>query len=352
MARGWKRWVVGLSGTGTVLFVGGCYYFRRRTAAPKLQEKFRLDGRTYVVTGGTSGIGKACVKQLVRNGAYVIVGGRDMTRRDALIEELAAEHVATCHGKCDVLPLDLADATSVAAFAADVETLCGGSLHGLLNNASVIECEHRRTEAGLETTFATNVLGPFQLTNSLLPMLLKTGAILHKGADAADNGSRARIVFVGSRLDSKGWVDPAALLTAGVMFQEERASSKTGIPGLQTKRTSAMLVYACSKLCTSLLSVEMQRRLCGLPVDCLCVSPGMVNTELWRNYPQWYRALTWPFRRCYLRTPEEAAAGVVLCLVAPQLANMGGQFIADGKVLQFTFLDITFSEGNITKLTF
>ena len=346
MVRGWKQWVVGLSGmglSGTVLFVGGCYYFRRRTAAPKLQEKFKLDGRTYVVTGGTSGIGKACVKQLVRNGAYVIVGGRDMTRRDALIEELAAEHVAT-QGKCDVLPLDLADATSVAAFAADVETLCGGSLHGLLNNASVIECEHRRTEAGLETTFATNVLGPFHLTNSLLPMLLKTGAISHKGADAelhqhkgADQHKAAensRIIFVGSRLDSKGWVDPAALLTVGAMFQEERASSKTGIPGLQTKRTSAMLVYACSKLCTSLLSAELHRRLRGLPIDCLCVSPGMVNTELWRNYPQWYRALTWPFRRFYLRTPEEAAAGVVLCLVAPQFANMGGQFIADGKVLQ------------------
>ena len=301
------------SGTGAVLFCGGALYFRRKTAAPRWQHQYRLEGKKIVVTGGTSGIGKACVRQLKRHGAHVIVGGRDVERRDRLAAELASDGT---HGKVDVLPLDLADASSVAAFAARVESLCAGSLHGLINNAAVIECEQQMTAAGIDRTFATNVLGPFQLTNSLLPLLLKTGG-------AGEDGQHARIVNVGSRLDSRGWVEPSTLLNTGLMFEEPTGSPKA----------TPMIVYASSKLCTSLLTAETYRRLRGQHVDCVCVSPGMVDTSLWRNYPLWYRVITWPFRRFYLRTPDEAASGVVFALAAPFQAEWGGQLVSDGNVI-------------------
>lgn len=145
--------------------------------------------------GGTSGIGKAVTRQLVSNGARVIVGARNSTRLSALQEELQG---------VEVFPLDLADAKSVAVFAQQVQERCPGGLHGLINNAAIIQCEQRRNAAGVEMTFAANALGPWQLTNTLLPLLLRTGEQAARLGDA--QGIRPRIVNVGSRLESKGEV--------------------------------------------------------------------------------------------------------------------------------------------------
>ena len=62
----------------------------------------------------------------------------------------------------------------------------------------------------------------------------------------------------------------------------------------------------------------------------LIVSPGMVDTGLWRHYPEWYQAVTFPFRKLYLRSPEEAAQGVVHCLVEPSMEHRHGGFLYDG----------------------
>ena len=99
---------------------------------------------------------------------------------------------------------------------------------------------------------------------------------------------------------------------------------------------SAMDVYASSKLAQLLLFLELDRRLraAGNPVDSLCVSPGMVDTGLWRNYPLWYQAVTFPFRRVYLRSPDEAARGVVYCLVSPAMEANGGKFLYDCESIQ------------------
>ena len=136
--------------TGCVLFAGGAAVFRSRNASPiQPSQMYELEGKTYVVTGGTSGIGllhvtactctrllalrplsnmcwdatagKSAAKQLVQSGAHVIVGGRDSKRRNAVAAELRSERGGA--GKCDVLPLDLADPASVALFVSSVRNV-------------------------------------------------------------------------------------------------------------------------------------------------------------------------------------------------------------------------------------
>jgi NAD(P)-dependent dehydrogenase (short-subunit alcohol dehydrogenase family) len=154
------------------------------------------------------------VQQLARSGAHVIVGGRNGRRRAALAAEVRS---AQPGARVDVLPLDLASSQSVITFAASVEKLLEGRrLDGLCNNAAVIKCSEERTPAGVEMTFATNALGPFHLTNCLLPLLSK----------GEQHGARARVVTVGSRLESRGWIDPKVLLEQGDMYALPQSAPK------------------------------------------------------------------------------------------------------------------------------
>ena len=65
----------------------------------------------------------------------------------------------------------------------------------------------------------------------------------------------------------------------------------------------------------------------------LTVSPGMVNTGLWRNFPTWFQAVTYPIRRVALRTPDDAASGVVFACAAEEIEGVAsGAFMVDGVV--------------------
>ena len=298
---------VGAAGVFAGVFGVGGAVFRSRNCSTLQKSDYQLEGRSYVVTGGTSGIGRSAVHQLLASGASVIVGARDQARGKKLLEE--TEQLA---GSCEVLPLDLADPTSVAAFANSVSSRVA-ELDGLLNNAAVIECAEGRTADGVELTFATNQLGPFQLTKALLPLLEARGSAQE----------HTRVVTVGSRLESQGSIDMSVLRATGAMHPP-------------TAEHSAMVVYGSSKQANLMMTMELNRKLQAAesPVDVLCVSPGMVDTGLWRNYPTWYQTVTFPFRRLFLRTADEAANGIVLCLVAPEMHEMSGKFVYDGKPIE------------------
>jgi NAD(P)-dependent dehydrogenase (short-subunit alcohol dehydrogenase family) len=64
------------------------------------------------------------------------------------------------------------------------------------------------------------------------------------------------------------------------------------------------------------------------------VTPGMVNTSLFRGYPAWYRALTWPVRALYLRPAAEAAEGVVWAMTATDIEGESGKYYADGRAVE------------------
>jgi len=115
-----------------------------------------LTGRTVVVTGANSGIGRAAARALAGAGAHVVLAVRDLDKGRAA--------AAAMPGQTEVRQLDLASLASVRTFAAGWE----GELHLLINNAGVMAPPLTRTSEGFELQFGTNHLGHFALTNLLL----------------------------------------------------------------------------------------------------------------------------------------------------------------------------------------
>ncbi|SDM61988.1 NAD(P)-dependent dehydrogenase, short-chain alcohol dehydrogenase family [Streptomyces sp. cf386] len=194
-----------------------------------------LVGRTAVVTGANSGIGRTAADALARAGAHVVFAVRDLERGRAA--------AATVNGSTEVRRLDLADLSSVREFADGWQ---GRPLDLLINNAGVMMLPQLRTADGFEMQFGTNHLGHFALTNLLLPYVTDRVVTLSSGAHRWGN---ARIRF--EDLD----------LTSG--YDPQRA-------------------YAQSKLANLLFTLELQRRLAasGSPVRALAAHPGYAATNL------------------------------------------------------------------------
>ncbi|MGA7203183.1 MAG: SDR family oxidoreductase [Specibacter sp.] len=128
-------------------------------------------GRRFVVTGSNSGTGKESVKRIAAAGGSVVMAVRSLERGAAAREEILREVPGA---DLEVRHLDLADLTSVHVFAQTVLD-DGNPLHVLVNNAGVMAPPKRlETKDGFELQFGSNFLGPFALTNLLLPLLLAT----------------------------------------------------------------------------------------------------------------------------------------------------------------------------------
>ncbi|MFD7458866.1 MULTISPECIES: oxidoreductase [unclassified Streptomyces] len=194
-----------------------------------------LSGRTVVVTGANSGIGRVAAQELARAGAHVVYAVRD--------EERGRAAAAEARGSTEVRRLDLADLASVREFAKAWE---GRPLDLLINNAGVMMLPQRQTRDGFEMQFGTNHLGHFALTNLLLPYITDRVVTVASGAHRWPG---AAIHFDDLNL------------TAG--YNPQRA-------------------YAQSKLANLLFTLELQRRLteAGSTVRALAAHPGYAATNL------------------------------------------------------------------------
>jgi NAD(P)-dependent dehydrogenase (short-subunit alcohol dehydrogenase family) len=192
-----------------------------------------LDGRTVIVTGANSGLGLITARELARVGARVVLAVRDPARG-----EQAAE---TIQGTTEVRALDLADLASIHAFAAAWK----GDLDILVNNAGVMALPERRTKDGFEMQIGTNHLGPFALTNLLLPHI--TDRVVTVSSTAHRTGK--------IRLDDLNW---------------------------ERDDYSRWPAYGQSKLANLLFTLELQRRLkdVGSPIRALAAHPGYASTNL------------------------------------------------------------------------
>ncbi|RYG64472.1 SDR family NAD(P)-dependent oxidoreductase, partial [bacterium] len=126
-----------------------------------------LSGKRFVVTGGNSGIGLVTVRQLVMQGAAVTLACRRVAEGERERDAIVASGV---RGTIEVAPLDLASLASVRAFAASF-LATHGTLHGLVNNAGVMNTPAGKTTDGFETQLGVNHLGHYLLTELLLPAL-------------------------------------------------------------------------------------------------------------------------------------------------------------------------------------
>src|SRR3984893_6981525 len=136
-----------------------------------------LNGRSVIVTGSNSGIGRAAARALADAGARVVLAVRDVDKGQAA--------AATMPGETDVRRLDLASLASVRAFAASWQ----GDIDLLINNAGVMIPPLSRTADGFELQFGTNHLGHFALTNLLLPHVAVAGRVVTVSSDAHRGGA-------------------------------------------------------------------------------------------------------------------------------------------------------------------
>jgi retinol dehydrogenase-12 len=244
-----------------------------------------LNGRTFFITGGNTGIGLETAKNLAGRGAKVCIACRSAAKGAAAV---AAIKAASGSDSVAAVELDLADLDSVRACAASFLGL-DEPLHVLINNAGIAGT-HGVTKQGFELAFGVNHLGHFLLTQLLLDRLL---------SDAP-----SRVVTVSS--DSH-------YVAHGIDFDALRRPGH-GLTGLHQ--------YAVSKLGNVLFSQELARRTSGTGLTTYAVHPGKVASDIWRRVP-------WPVRpliKARMLSTEEGARTQLYCATSADVAGISGRF--------------------------
>ncbi len=243
------------------------------------------DPRTFLVTGPTTGIGRAVAEALAGLGARVLLAGRSQAKGQAVIEQIAA---STGNRALEFISLDLGDLDSVRSCAAEVLAR-EVRLHALINNAGVAGVRGF-TRSGFELAFGTNHVGHFLLTALLLDRLRESAP--------------ARIVNVAS---------DAHYSARGIDFDAVRRP---------TASFTGMREYSVSKLANVLHAQELGRRLEGTGVTTYALHPGVIASDIWRRVPWPARALT----KLWMGSTAEGARTPVWCATAPELVGESGRY--------------------------
>ena len=269
-----------------------------------------LAGKTVVITGATSGIGKETARGLAAMGATVVMACRNPAKarvvRDAMIR-------VTDNASVLAKDLDLASLASIRAFATELRAAYP-SLDVLINNAGVFSTSREETSDGFELTMGTNHLGPFLLTHLLLPSL--------------KNAPAARIVNVASEAAFYGKID----------LDDLQMTRSYGMAGFSA--------YAASKLANVLFTQELGERLVDTPITVNAVHPGEVNTNIWPDHNRFWRFLN-RVQKPFRRSAKTAARDVIDAATAPGLKRVTGSFLSNGQVkaVRGACLDVQLQKG-------
>jgi NAD(P)-dependent dehydrogenase (short-subunit alcohol dehydrogenase family) len=252
--------------------------------------------KTIVLTGATSGIGRATALGLAKLDSRLILVGRDAGRAE---ETIGAIRKATGRKDVEILRGDFARQDEVRRVAGEILARTE-AIHVLLNNAGVTMMKRSVTPDGYESTFAINHLGYFTLTGLLLPRLL---------AAAPD----ARIVNVASDAHRWGPLD---------------------LDDLQNEREyKAMKVYGQSKTANLLFTRELARRLGGSGVTVNALHPGAVATRLGRGSGPLFDLLQSAIS-VFMKSPEQGADTSIFLASDPAVAGLTGRYFANRKEKQ------------------
>jgi NAD(P)-dependent dehydrogenase (short-subunit alcohol dehydrogenase family) len=242
-----------------------------------------------LITGATGGIGQAVAQGLAKSGATLVILARSPTRGEATRRALEASG----GGKVELLAADLASLRSVRQ-AAEAFKAQHSQLSLLVNSAAVYQPERELTEDGLEKMFATNHLGPFLLTNLLLPLL--------------QAGAPGRILNL------------TAPSTVRLDFDDLQGS----------QRFRSLSAFGATKMANLLFTFALARRLTGSGVTANAIHPGVVKTGLMSRAPaplRWLTGLTGA-------PPERAAEAIVQVATGPEFAGQTGCFFHQAKEIQ------------------
>jgi retinol dehydrogenase 14 len=248
-----------------------------------------MTGKTVLVTGGTSGIGKATAIGLARMGARVGVTGRDAGRAGTAAADIRA---AAGTRAVDAFVADLSSQAQVRRMAAEVLEAYP-RLDVLVNNVGGSWAHRHLTADGLELTFALNHLAPFLLTNLLL--------------DRLKDCAPARVVTVSSGAHSTGRID----------FDD-----------LQSEE-SYSAAYPRSKLANVMFTYELARRLADTGVTATVLHPGVVRTGFGAEDQTAVFRVLLPLMRPFMKTAARGATTSIYLASSPEVNGVTGRYFAE-----------------------
>ena len=271
----------------TILFSFDRSGFRRHAAAFRPADlEVDLAGRTCLVTGANSGIGRECALALAQRGATVWMLCRDAARGRAAVRDV--RRLARSRSVHLAL-LDVSDLGAVRRFAGE---LTAGRVDVLVHNAGVLPDERRESADGHESTFATHVLGPWLLTRLLLPRLRRS--------------PDARVIFVSS----------------GGMYTQKLSLADWG---WRHRPYDGVVAYAQTKRMQVVLAEELAKEFRNESITVSSMHPGWADTPAVRtSLPRFWKTM-----QGRLRSPVEGADTAIWLAASPAAGGRTGLFWFD-----------------------
>ena len=247
-------------------------------------ERWDISGKTVLITGANSGIGRETTRVLTSMGAHVVMVCRDEGRTDEAKEDIR------CTTGCDDLEHIIADLSSLSQVRALAKEFLSrhDRLDVLMNNAVIIPHERKVSQDGYELQLAVNHLAPFLLTNLLLDVLKASAP--------------SRIVNVSSGIHHRGRID---------------------LDDLQAERKyKPMQRYGTTKLANILFTRALTRRLKGTGVTANALSPGFISTNLSRDFGKFSKRMV----KLMAGKVEKGARTPVMVVTSPDLSDVSGRY--------------------------
>lgn len=263
--------------------------FGANSTAEEATAGLDLSGKTILVTGCTSGLGKETVRVLAMRGAKVLGTARNEARAIEALDSVGARSGVG-------LACELADPASVDACIERVRR--EGPIDAIVANAGVMAMPKVQRAHGYELQFFTNHIGHFQLVTGLLDALSDTGRVVMVSSDAHRMAPRAGIDF----------------------------------DNLDGHRYRPFPTYGQSKLANILFAKELSRRFEGTQRTANALHPGVIVTELWRHMPGPARTAIRAVTPLFLKTAEQGAATSCYLAVHPDATQFNGCYFQDCNV--------------------
>lgn len=244
--------------------------------------------KTILLTGATSGIGKAAALEFIKQNCNLIIPARDIQKAESLISEATSKG----KGSIRVYNCDLASQQSIKDFVKEVKNDYK-SIDVLINNAGIWNPKPKKTPDSIEQTFAVNVLAPYFITSELFSLV--------------EAGNDKKIIFTSSALNR------------GILHFDDLQFEK---------KYNGFLVYQQSKLADILLVKYFAEKLAEKNITVNCFHPGMVNTSLGDAHTKFSRT----FFKLFGTAPENGAETLVYLALSSESAKISGEYFANKKV--------------------
>lgn len=262
--------------------------------------KTNLEGKYCLITGATSGVGRAAAGELARMGANVLGIGRDSNRCAEAKSEI---QYASGNPNVTFFVADLSDMDQIHRLVVEIDSACE-RIDVLINNAGAFFLRRRLSKQGFEMTWALNHLNYFLLTNLLL--------------DRITGHPHARIINVASGSHYQGTIN----------FED--INLERGYSGWKA--------YSQSKLANVLFTYELDRRLSNQEVTVNALTPGFVATRIGHNNGKFIAFLVRLVQKAGGKTPEQGAETIIYLAASPEVEGVSGKYFVEKQAVESSLL--------------